>query len=58
MANLRAAGRAMEAHPFERLPTAQKSAPADWGKQFKRVGSQAAMYVYTLVYRSSGGLMA
>ena len=43
MASLRAAGRAMEAHPFERLPTATKSAPADWGYQVKRVGSQAAL---------------
>jgi len=45
MASLRAAGRAMEAHPFERLPSAQKSAPADWGKQFKRLGSQVVVFV-------------
>lgn len=40
--SLRQVGRSMEAHPFERLPTA-KAAPADWGRQFRRVGSQAVM---------------
>lgn len=43
MASLRAAGRAMESHPFERLPTKTKSAPADWSWQVKRLGTQAAL---------------
>ncbi|VUC35788.1 unnamed protein product [Clonostachys rosea] len=42
--SLRQVGRSMEAHPFERLPAGTKPAPADWGKQFRRVGSQAAIY--------------
>lgn len=45
LSSLRTAGRAMEAHPFERMPQTQKSAPADWGKQIRRVSSQAALYV-------------
>ncbi|KFH48201.1 hypothetical protein ACRE_007790 [Hapsidospora chrysogenum ATCC 11550] len=43
--SFRAMARAMESHPFERLPVTQKSAAADWAKQVKRVTSQAAICV-------------
>ncbi|OAA70985.1 pantothenate transporter liz1 [Akanthomyces lecanii RCEF 1005] len=43
--SLRAAGRALESHPFERLPKTQKSAPADWAGDVKRFGTQLAMFV-------------
>ncbi|CAH0048315.1 unnamed protein product [Clonostachys solani] len=42
--SLRQVGRSMESHPFERLPVSAKSAPADWGRQFRRVGSQAVIF--------------
>ncbi|KAF4445720.1 hypothetical protein F53441_10562 [Fusarium austroafricanum] len=41
---MRNAGRAMEAHPFERLPISQKPAKPDYAKMFKRVGSQAVFF--------------
>lgn len=47
LASLRTAGRAMQVNPFERLPNASKSAPADWSKQFKRLGAQVSLYVYS-----------
>lgn len=43
-ASVRAAVRAFEAHPFQRLPLSQKTARPDWGREFKRVGSQAIVY--------------
>lgn len=42
MASLRAMGRSMEAHPFQR-PAGTKGAPADWGKQARRTISQVVM---------------
>ncbi|EHK99929.1 hypothetical protein M7I_4008 [Glarea lozoyensis 74030] len=30
-----------EPHPFERYPVSQQSAPADWGKQFRKIGGNA-----------------
>jgi hypothetical protein len=45
MTSLRQLGRSFEhGTPFERLPTTQASAAADWGRQFKRLGGQAAIY--------------
>ncbi|QPC68779.1 hypothetical protein HYE67_011010 [Fusarium culmorum] len=41
---MRNAGRAMESHPFERLPITQKPASPDYAKMFKRVGSQALFF--------------
>ncbi|CAM1500808.1 Fc.00g099700.m01.CDS01 [Cosmosporella sp. VM-42] len=41
---MRNVGRSMESHPFERLPIASKPAKPDWGKEFKRVGSQALFF--------------
>ncbi|RBR20956.1 uncharacterized protein FIESC28_05108 [Fusarium coffeatum] len=41
---MRNAGRAMESHPFGRLPISQKSASPDYAKMFKRVGSQALFF--------------
>ncbi|KAJ6780233.1 hypothetical protein PWT90_08230 [Aphanocladium album] len=41
---LRAVGRAMESHPFERLPTTQKPAPGNWAGDAKRFGAQFAMF--------------
>lgn len=43
--SLRTFGRSLESHPFERLPVTAKSASADWGRQLKRTGKQAVMYV-------------
>ncbi|GAB1315080.1 hypothetical protein MFIFM68171_05290 [Madurella fahalii] len=42
--SLRSFARSFEPHPFERLPVASKSAPADWGRIVKRVGGQAVIY--------------
>ncbi|KAK0636309.1 hypothetical protein B0T17DRAFT_485230 [Bombardia bombarda] len=42
--SLRTFARSFESHPFERLPVASNSQAADWGRQFKRVGSQAIIY--------------
>jgi hypothetical protein len=39
----RALVRTIEPHPFERLPLAQKTAKADWGKQIKHVGDAAML---------------
>lgn len=45
MTSLRQLGRSFEhGTPFERLPVTQTPAAADWGRQFKRVGSQAAIF--------------
>ena len=35
--------RTFEPHPFERLPIAQKSAKADWGKQVRHLGDAAVL---------------
>lgn len=43
--SLRTFGRSLETHPFERLPVTSQSAAADWGRQLKRTGKQAVMYV-------------
>lgn len=45
MARIRQSVRSFEPHPFERYPVSTKSAPADWGKQVKRVGDAALLYV-------------
>ncbi|OAA63008.1 pantothenate transporter liz1 [Cordyceps fumosorosea ARSEF 2679] len=45
MQSVRAAGRAMESHPFERLPRKQKPAPANWAGDAKRFGVQIALYI-------------
>lgn len=46
MTSLRQLGRSFEhGTPFERLPITQTPAAADWGRQIRRVGGQAAMYV-------------
>ncbi|KAJ4133543.1 hypothetical protein NW768_005129 [Fusarium equiseti] len=47
---MRNAGRAMESHPFERLPISQKSASPDYAKMFKRVGSQALLQVDNYIH--------
>lgn len=52
MQNLRSFARSFEAHPFERLPVANNSQRADWGRQAKRVASQGAMYVFPFGYLS------
>lgn len=45
MARIRQSVRSFEPHPFERYPVATKAAPADWGKQVRRVGDAALLYV-------------
>ncbi|KAF4965100.1 hypothetical protein FSARC_7063 [Fusarium sarcochroum] len=42
--SMRNAGRAMESHPFERLPISQQPAKPDYAQMFKRVGSQALFF--------------
>lgn len=32
-----------EPHPFERMPTTQKPARGDWGKQARRLGDAAML---------------
>ncbi|KAG9256679.1 uncharacterized protein F5Z01DRAFT_482366 [Emericellopsis atlantica] len=44
MSTLRNVGRFMEAHPFERLPSTKAKAPADWGRQIRRIGGQTAIF--------------
>jgi len=42
--NLRTFARSLELHtPYERLPKTSAGAAADWGRQVKRVGGQAAV---------------
>ncbi|KAK4199369.1 hypothetical protein QBC40DRAFT_83059 [Triangularia verruculosa] len=43
--SLRQFARSFEHAPFERLPATSESAAADWGRQFKRLGKQSAIYV-------------
>jgi hypothetical protein len=44
MTSLRQLGRSFEhGTPFERLSVSQAPAAADWGRQVKRVGGQAAV---------------
>ncbi|TVY73212.1 hypothetical protein LSUE1_G007594 [Lachnellula suecica] len=43
-ARARAAVRGFEPHPFERYPLQQKSAKADWGRQFSRLGRASVFY--------------
>lgn len=43
--SLRAVGRAMESHPFERLSNTQKHAPANWAGEAKRLSVNLAMFV-------------
>ncbi|OIW23581.1 hypothetical protein CONLIGDRAFT_686509 [Coniochaeta ligniaria NRRL 30616] len=46
MTSLRQLGRSFEhGTPFERLPVTQKPQGADWGRQFKRVGGQAVVFL-------------
>jgi hypothetical protein len=35
----------IEPHPFERYPVSQQAHQADWGKQLKRIGGNAMLYV-------------
>ncbi|KAI6781539.1 Activating signal cointegrator 1 complex subunit-like protein [Emericellopsis cladophorae] len=44
ISTLRNAGRAMEAHPFERLSSSKAKAPADWGRQIRRIAGQSAVF--------------
>jgi hypothetical protein len=37
--------RSFEPHPFERYPTTVSAAKADWGRQFKKLGNSAMLYV-------------
>lgn len=46
VARIRQAARNFEPHPFERYPTTVKAAPADWGRQVRRVGDAALLYVF------------
>ncbi|KAH8687945.1 hypothetical protein BGZ60DRAFT_522577 [Tricladium varicosporioides] len=36
--------RDFEPHPFERYPTTTKAAPADWGRQARRLGDASMFY--------------
>ncbi|KAH8785619.1 hypothetical protein F5883DRAFT_636536 [Diaporthe sp. PMI_573] len=44
MRTMRNVARSFEPHPFQRLPIAGQTQSASWGKQVKRVGSQAVVY--------------
>ncbi|KAK5992314.1 hypothetical protein PT974_05715 [Cladobotryum mycophilum] len=44
---LRSIGRAMEHSPYERLPTTQASAKADWAKEIKFVTGKLLMFIPT-----------
>jgi hypothetical protein len=44
--SVRGIARAIEPHPFERLPVSQKAAPGDYGKLIKNVGQRAALSVH------------
>ncbi|KAK0102266.1 hypothetical protein ONS95_005888 [Cadophora gregata] len=41
---VRTLARSFEPHPFERMPTTQKPARGDWGRQARRVGDSAMFY--------------
>ena len=41
--SLRAMGRAIEVHPIQRMQQRSWHAPADWGKQMRRLTTQVAM---------------
>ncbi|PVH89090.1 hypothetical protein DL98DRAFT_508233 [Cadophora sp. DSE1049] len=41
---VRTLARSFEPHPFERMPTTQKAARGDWGKQARRLGDAAMFY--------------
>lgn len=41
MSKLRHFGRAIEPHPFERLPVTQRAQAADWSKDVRQLGGQA-----------------
>lgn len=43
IARIRQAARDFEPHPFERYPTTVKAAPADWGRQFRKLGGAAML---------------
>lgn len=44
VARIRQAARNFEPHPFERYPKTQQAAPADWSRQFKKLGGNALFY--------------
>ncbi|KAJ0119306.1 hypothetical protein J7T55_013544 [Diaporthe amygdali] len=44
MRTMRNMARSFEPHPFQRLPINSSTQGASWGKQVKRVGSQAVIY--------------
>jgi hypothetical protein len=46
ISRVRQTARGFEPHPFERIPVAQKAAPADYGKLVKHVGDAAMLYVF------------
>ncbi len=52
ISRVRSVARSVEAHPFERLPIAQKPAKADWGKQARHFGDAAILYVHTSLFLS------
>lgn len=43
MRTMRNVARSFEPHPFQRLPISSQTQGASWGKQAKRVGSQAVV---------------
>ncbi len=51
MRSMRNLARSMEPHPFGRLPVSTNSQAADWGRQARRVGSQASLSVLSVRYR-------
>ncbi|KAI7780907.1 hypothetical protein SLS64_001000 [Diaporthe eres] len=44
MRTMRNVARSFEPHPFQRLPISSQTQSASWGKQVKRVGSQAVVF--------------
>ncbi|PHH86053.1 hypothetical protein CDD83_10821 [Cordyceps sp. RAO-2017] len=44
MKSMRSVARAMEPHPFQRLPASQPTARPDWATGLKRAGSQALIF--------------
>ena len=40
---VRTLARSFEPHPFERMPTTQKAARGDWGRQARRLGDAAML---------------
>lgn len=47
LSKTRASLRAMEPHPFGRIPETMDRATPDWGKQFKKAAVTTSLYVLT-----------